>query len=166
MKTERLVLRKWTEADADSLFEYAKNPEVGPVAGWPPHKSVEESKEVIRNVFNAPECYAICEKENNIAIGAVELKLNGYTDMTQRDDECELGYWLGQPFGGKGYMPEAARESLRHGFEDLFCFLGAKSFMPGIAPPATDQKYRLATLQYGLNLRRYFSNSLRSIFLW
>lgn len=68
----------------------------------------------------APECYAICEKENNIAIGAVELKLNGYTDMTQRDDECELGYWLGQPFGGKGYMPEAARESLRHGFEDLF----------------------------------------------
>lgn len=48
MKTERLVLRKWTETDADSLFEYAKNPEVGPVAGWPPHKSVEESKEVIR----------------------------------------------------------------------------------------------------------------------
>lgn len=86
----------------------------------------------------------------------MELKLNGYTDMTQRDDECELGYWLGQPFGGKGYMPEAARESLRHGFEDLFCFLGAKSFMPGIAPPATAQKYRLATLQYGLNLRRYF----------
>ena len=40
----------------------------------------------------APECYAICEKENNIAIGAVELKLKGYTDMTQRDDECELGY--------------------------------------------------------------------------
>ena len=58
MKTERLVLRKWTETDADSLFEYAKNPEVGPVAGWPPHKSVEESKEVIRNVFNASECYA------------------------------------------------------------------------------------------------------------
>lgn len=74
----------------------------------------------------APECYAICEKENNIAIGAVELKLKGYTDMTQRDDECELGYWLGQPFGGKGYMPEAARESLRHRFEDLFCFLRCK----------------------------------------
>ena len=33
-------------------------------------------------------------KRINIAIGAVELKLNGYTDMTQRDDECELGYWL------------------------------------------------------------------------
>ena len=119
LETERLLLRKWTEADADSLYTYAKDPEVGPVAGWPPHKNVEESKEVIRNVFNGPECYAICEKENNIAIGAVELKLKGHTDMTDRDDECELGYWLGQKFWGRGYMPEAARELLRHGFEDL-----------------------------------------------
>ena len=37
LKTERLVLRKWLEMDAESLFEYAKNPEIGPVAGWPPH---------------------------------------------------------------------------------------------------------------------------------
>lgn len=28
MKTKRLVLRKWTEADAESLYEYAKDPEV------------------------------------------------------------------------------------------------------------------------------------------
>ena len=120
LETQRLILRKWTEDDADSLFEYAKNPEVGPIAGWPPHKNVEESKEIIKNVFNGAECYAICEKGSNIAaIGAVELKLNGHTDMTERDDECELGYWLGQPFWGRGYMPEAARALLRHGFEDL-----------------------------------------------
>ena len=49
----------------------------------------------------------------------IALKLNGCTDMTERDDECELGYWLGKPFWGIGYMPEAAREILRHGFEDL-----------------------------------------------
>lgn len=119
LETERLLLRKWTKTDADSLFRYASNPEVGPIAGWPPHKSVEESKDIIKNVFNGAECYAICEKENNIAIGAVELKLNGHTDMTKKDDECELGYWLGQPFWGRGYMPEAARELLRHGFEEL-----------------------------------------------
>lgn len=119
LETERLLLRKWTKTDADSLFRYASNPEVGPIAGWPPHKSVEESKDIIKNVFNGAECYAICEKENNIAIGAVELKLNGHTDMTKRDDECELGYWLGQPFWGRGYMPEAARELLWHGFEEL-----------------------------------------------
>ena len=109
LRTERLLLRKWTQADADSLFQYASDPEVGPITGWPPHKSVEESKEIIRNVLNGPECYAICEKENNIAIGSIELRLNGNTNMTTRDDACELGYWLGQPFWGRGYMPEAAK---------------------------------------------------------
>ena len=119
LHTQRLILRKWTQADADSLFEYASSPEVGPVAGWPAHKSAEESRNVIKNALNGAECYAICEKENNIAIGSAELKLNGHTDMTQREDECELGYWLGKPFWGRGYMPEAAQELLKHAFEDL-----------------------------------------------
>jgi len=119
LKTERLILRPWKESDAESLYEYAKDPEVGPIAGWPPHKSVEESLAVIRTVFTGAECYAICEKGTDKAIGAVELKLNGHTDMTERDDECELGYWLGKPFWGRGYMPEAAGELLRRGFEDL-----------------------------------------------
>lgn len=119
LNTERLMLRKWTESDAESLFEYAKDSEVGPIAGWPPHKNKDESLSVIKNVFNGAECYAICEKGNNEAIGAIELKLNGSTDMTNRDDECELGYWLGKPFWGKGYMSEAAREIIRHAFEEL-----------------------------------------------
>ena len=119
LHTQRLILRKWTQADADSLFEYASSPEVGPIAGWPAHKSAEESRNVIKNALNGAECYAICEKENNIAIGSAELKLNGHTDMTQHEDECELGYWLGKPFWGRGYMPEAAQELLKHAFEDL-----------------------------------------------
>lgn len=119
LETERLILRKWTDADAESLFHYAKDPAVGPAAGWQPHQSVEESRNVIRNLLNGAECYAICEKGSDEAIGSIELRLNGHTDMTDRDDECELGYWLGKPFWGRGYMPEAAKEILRHGFEDL-----------------------------------------------
>ena len=119
LETERLILRKWTQDDAESLFTYAKNPKVGPIAGWPPHKDIESSKYVIDNIFTGAECYAICEKENNVAIGAVELKLNGHTDMTDRDDECELGYWLGEPFWGRGYMPEAAYALMKRGFETL-----------------------------------------------
>lgn len=119
LKTERLILRPWEKADAESLYEYAKDQEVGPIAGWPPHKSVEESLDVIKKVFNGLECYAICLQKDNIAIGAIELKLNGRTDMTDRDDECELGYWIGRPFWGNGYVPEAAGEVIRHGFEDL-----------------------------------------------
>lgn len=117
--TERLILRPWKETDAESLYKYAKDPEVGPIAGWPSHKSADESLEVIKNVFNGSECYAVCLKNDNIAIGCIELKLNGSTDMTERDDECELGYWIGQEFWGRGLIPEAAKELIRHGFEDL-----------------------------------------------
>ena len=88
-------------------------------AGWPPHQSVEESLDVIKNVLNGKEAYAICLKEDGKAIGAIELKLNGHTDMTERDDECELGYWLGKLFWNQGFMTEAAREILRHAFEDI-----------------------------------------------
>lgn len=119
LRTKRLLLRPWQEEDAESLYEYAKDPEVGPIAGWPPHQSVAESLDVIRHVLTGAECYAICEKGSNQAIGTVELKLNGHTDMTDCDDECELGYWLGKPYWGRGYMPEAAAELIRHGFEDL-----------------------------------------------
>ena len=119
LETKRLILRRWEESDAESLYEYAKDPDVGPIAGWPPHKSVAESLDVIRNVFNGAEAYAICLKSDGKAIGAIELKLNGHTDLTERDDECELGYWLGKSFWGQGIMPEAAREILRHAFEDL-----------------------------------------------
>lgn len=119
LETDRLILRKWTEADDDSLFEYAKSPDIGPIAGWPPHRSKEESLDIIRNVLCGKECYAVCEKDNNKAIGAIELMLKGYTKRAERDDECELGYWLGKPFWGKGYMTEAAREIIRHGFIDI-----------------------------------------------
>ncbi len=119
LETERLILRRWEKNDAESLYEYAKDPDVGPIAGWPAHRSIEESRDVIKNVFNGKEAYAICLKTDNRAIGAIELKLNGHTDMTERDDECELGYWLGKPFWGQGIVPEAVKEMLRHAFEEI-----------------------------------------------
>ena len=119
LKTDRLILRHWAESDAEDLYKYARDPDVGPIAGWPPHQSIEESIDVIKNVLNGKEAYAICRKEDGKPIGAIELRLNGHTDMTERDDECELGYWLGKPFWGQGIMPEAAREMLRHAFEDI-----------------------------------------------
>ena len=119
LETKRLLLRRWEESDAESLYEYAKDPDVGPIAGWPPHQSIEESLDVIRNVFCGKEAYAVCLKTDKKAIGAIELKLKGHTDMTDREDECELGYWLGKPFWGQGIMPEAVEEILRHAFEDI-----------------------------------------------
>ena len=59
LETERLLLRHWEASDAESLYDYARNPAVGPIAGWPPHKSVEESRDVIKNVLNGAEAYAL-----------------------------------------------------------------------------------------------------------
>ncbi len=119
LETKRLILRHWEDSDAESLFEYAKDPDIGPIAGWPAHQSIDESREVIRKVLSGKEAYAICLKADGKAIGTIELKLSGRTDMTERDDECEAGYWLGKPFWGQGIMPEAVREILRHAFEDI-----------------------------------------------
>ena len=119
LMTRRLVLRRWNQKDAEDLYRYACDPDVGPIAGWPPHKSIDESRAVIRDVLNGREAYAICLKEDGRAIGAIELKLNGHTDLTDRDDECEMGYWLGKPFWGRGIVPEAVTEMLRRAFEDI-----------------------------------------------
>ena len=120
LKTERLILRRWKESDAESLYEYAKDSSIGPAAGWQPHRSVEESRRIIKNVLNGKEAYAVCLKEDNKAIGAIELMLKGsLANPLKNDDECELGFWIGKPFWGQGLIPEAAREMLRRAFEDL-----------------------------------------------
>ena len=118
LETKRLILRPWQENDAHGLYEYAKDPDVGYPAGWPAHTSVENSREIIKTVLSAPETYAVCLKDGK-PIGSIGLKLKGYTDMTDREDECELGYWLGKPFWGQGLIPEAAGELLRYAFEKL-----------------------------------------------
>ena len=50
LKTDRLILRPWEEADAEDLYEYAKDERIGPATGWPVHTSVENSREIIRTV--------------------------------------------------------------------------------------------------------------------
>lgn len=117
--TDRLILRPWEETDAESLYEYAKDPAVGPMAGWPVHESVENSREIIRNVLSAEETYAVCLREDNRAIGSVGLIPPAQSHTRARPDEIEVGYWIGVPFWGKGYIPEAVRELQRHAFEDL-----------------------------------------------
>ena len=116
LETERLILRPWCEDDAEELYKYACDPEVGPPAGWPPHTSVENRREIIRTVLSAPETDAGCLKENGRPIGSVGFHRN---DLAEGDDEYELGYWIGKPYWGQGMIPEASREMLRYAFEDL-----------------------------------------------
>ncbi|MEO1814499.1 MAG: GNAT family N-acetyltransferase [Acetobacterium sp.] len=119
--TERLILRPWQESDAERLFEYAKDPEVGPIAGWPVHTSVENSLDIIRNVLSVDETYAVCLKDDNKVIGSIGLIPPMQSHTKAAADEIEIGYWLGMPFWGNGYIPEAVKRLQQHAFEDLGC---------------------------------------------
>lgn len=119
LQTERLILRPWEEEDAENLYQYAKDPAVGPIAAWPVHTSVQMSKEVINTVFSAPETYAVCLKEDGKPIGCVGLNFGEKANFKIGETEGELGYWLGVPFWGRGIIPEACKELMCHAFEDL-----------------------------------------------
>ena len=118
--TQRLILRIWQESDAESLYKYAKDPEIGPIAGWPPHSSVEDSLNVIRTVFAAPETYAVVLKESNEPVGSIGIMFgDGLHSAEMQVNEAEIGYWIGKPYWGQGLIPEAVRRLLRRCFEDL-----------------------------------------------
>jgi RimJ/RimL family protein N-acetyltransferase len=119
LKTERTVLRQWREADAEKLYEFAKNPNVGPIAGWPVHTSAEDSLRIIREVLSEDETYAVTLRDEDAAIGSIGLQIGQRSSLGIKPDEAELGYWLAEPYWGRGLIPEAAEELLRHAFKEL-----------------------------------------------
>ena len=119
LTTERLILRPWDISDAEDLYEYAKDERVGPIAGWPVHTSADMSREVIRTVLSAPGTYAVCLREDNRAIGSIGLMQGDMSNLGLSEGEGEIGYWLGVPFWGRGLIPEALRELIRHAFDEL-----------------------------------------------
>ena len=116
---DRLILRPWEESDAENLYRYASAPEVGPIAGWPVHTSVENSLDIIRNVLSAPETYAVVDKCTGCAIGSIGLMVGKASNIGIPDTEGEVGYWIGVPYWGQGLIPEAVQEILRYAFEEL-----------------------------------------------
>ena len=117
LETPRLILRPMTAGDAEDLYEYARDPRVGPDAGWSIHKSLEESREIIASVFSAPNTFGLVLKESGKMIGSAGLVDRHYDLLPGPDDE--IGYALNPACWGRGLAPEAVRELLRCGFEDL-----------------------------------------------
>lgn len=116
LETERLILRPWREDDAEELYRYACDPDIGPVAGWPVHTSVENSREIIRDALSAKGTFAVVLKETGLPVGWMRQG-----NIPMKDDEVEIGYWTGKPYWGRGLIPEAVRSCLRHCFEELHC---------------------------------------------
>jgi RimJ/RimL family protein N-acetyltransferase len=121
LQTERLMLRPWQENDAEALYNIASNPEIGLNAGWEPHTSVEYSREIICKVFfSQKEFYAVVLKGTNEPIGCAGFLLGeAKHSKIMGSNDAEAGYWIAVPHWGQGLIPEAMRELIRYGFDDL-----------------------------------------------
>ena len=116
IETDRLYLRMWNRKDAAELYAYAKNPNVGPHAGWKPHESEAESRMIINTLFLPNLCWAMVDKETGRLIGSIGLETDKFRpDVNSR----ELGYSLAEEYWGRGLMTEAAKRLIVYAFETM-----------------------------------------------
>ena len=118
LKTERLTLRPWREEDLDDFYEYASVDGVGQRAGWNPHKSLEESKEILSHFIRGKRVFAL--EFQGKAIGS--LGVDPYPEEKYPELDtlkgCEIGYVLSRDFWGRGLMPEAVKAVTAWLFEE------------------------------------------------
>lgn len=119
LETKRLILRTWKKEDINELHELAKAPQVGPPCGWEPHKSLRESKAVLRDILMNDYTYAIVSKQTGQIIGNISLMPYSESRFARNENQAEIGFWLGHPYWGQGYMTEACMQIIKYGFEVL-----------------------------------------------
>ncbi|MCC8023230.1 MAG: GNAT family N-acetyltransferase [Clostridiales bacterium] len=116
IETQRLILRDLEAGDLDDFYQYVRNPQVGPNAGWKPHESLEESGVILHDMMEKQEVWAIGHRADEKLIGTIGLHkdaLRGYEKARM------LGFVLDPAYWGRGLATEAARAVLRHAFLDL-----------------------------------------------
>ena len=146
METERIILRPWRDSDAEVLYRWASDPDVGPRAGWPPHQSVEESLEIIRTVFrDATNTWAIELKEtgetmeqreqSDACIDSVEIPEQSSPTRSLIPEQSSPTRSLsrqrktkGQPIGAMGYGPSCECDLPAREGEPLIGYWVAKPY--------------------------------------
>jgi ribosomal-protein-alanine N-acetyltransferase len=119
LTTSRLTLRPFTEADAAPLFEHARNPNVARFTLWDAHRSIDETLTFVREYATlryregTAEPYAITLNSDPTPIGSC-----GCFWASRPNQSMELGYWVAEPFWGKGIVAEACRALLDHVFRE------------------------------------------------
>lgn len=123
IESERLLIRPVSMADLDDMFEYAKDEETGPRAGWPPHKTKEDSKKIIEMWLNPDykeRVFSIIYKADNKMIGTVGLQelnkvqkdsKNTYVkDLIKQGKKLiEIGITLSKQYWGIGIATEVIK---------------------------------------------------------
>lgn len=119
LETERLILRPFTPEDAPAVYELVKEWEVASTTLNIPHPyepAMADSwirSHTISAAAGDGFTLALIERESDALVGSIALRL------WEAHDRGELGYWVGRPWWGRGYITEAAAAVMKHGFETL-----------------------------------------------
>lgn len=120
LKTERLILRPFEDSDATVIFPLINDADVVRHLLAMPHPYPEDQlvpwMRSAREITRRRERFhfAIVLRETSLPMGDCS-----FHDVSWDNMSAELGYWLGKPHWGHGYMTEAVRAMVRFGFEDL-----------------------------------------------
>ena len=122
LETQRLLLRKFTEADLGALYEIHRDVEVNRFLPWFPLKSLDDARDFYEaryaRGYRLPCAYryAICPKAENIPIGCIHVA---------SDDSHGLGYGLRREFWHRGIATEAGRAVIEQVRRDGIPYLTA-----------------------------------------
>lgn len=122
LETQRLLLRKFTAADLDALYEIFRDKEVNTFLPWLPLKSLDDARDFYEaryvRAYRLPCAYryAICLKAENIPIGYIHVA---------SDDSHDLGYGLRREFWHRGIATEAGRAVIEQVRRDGIPYLTA-----------------------------------------
>jgi len=114
LQTQNLFLRPVIRQDAQDIFAYSKDSQIGENAGWKPHETLEETKEILETLFmEKPLIFAITQNNQPNVIGTIGLIPDPKRD---NPNALMLGYSLSFSHWGKGIMTEAAKVVISYAF--------------------------------------------------
>lgn len=117
LKTKNLILRPWQKGDETSLAKYANNRKISINLRdrFPFPYTLKDAEDWIQFVrSNSPLTNFAIEVDSR-AVGGIGFMLG--SDVFRHS--AELGYWLGEPYWGKGLMTEAVKAATGYGFDQL-----------------------------------------------
>lgn len=117
LDNNHIALRNLSFKDIHDMFAYSNNTEVAYNAGWQAHKSIDETKEVLKSLIESNEVWGIYHIENDKLIGSIGLHFGQYP-LTESKVHA-LGFVLNPDYWGKGIMKEAVDLVLSYAFDEM-----------------------------------------------
>lgn len=117
LTSDRLTLRPWRGSDLSDFYEYARVDGVGQMAGWNPHRGLEESQAILSHFIEGKHIFALEHQGKVIgSLGIEEYNERNYPELADLQGR-ELGYVLSKDYWGRGLMPEAVRTVISYLFD-------------------------------------------------